>query len=238
LITSTFGTPIYIAAIQTVGEEFHVGITLAIAPASLYAYGVGIGALVGTAACEVFGRRIVYQVTIPLSLIFTIVGGSAKTFATIAVARSLSGIFAGPSLSIGAGIINDLWDVSLDKRGTAFALLYAFTNIWATNCGPMASAALITHHSWRWVFWCPAILLGITAVAAFLIPETYTPQILRSRAKRNKLFVGDQRASLDLFLTSVGRPLHMILVEPVRITSTTYVVVRKPADLLCCLKIC
>jgi MFS family permease len=174
----------------------------------------------------------------PLSLIFTVVGGSAKTFATIAVARSLSGIFAGPSLSVGAGVINDLWDVSLEKSGTAFALLFAFMNIWATNCGPMASAALIAHHSWRWVFWCPAILIGITAVAAFSIPETYMPQILRNRAKRNKLFVGEQRDSLDLFLTSVGRPLHMILVEPVSVATITSIVTRKSAGLHCCPKIC
>jgi hypothetical protein len=125
----------------------------------------------------------------------------------------------------------------LEKSGTSFALLFAFMNIWATNSGPMASAALITYHSWRWVFWCPAILIGITAVVALLISETYMPQILRNRAKRNKVFVGKQRASLDLFLTSVGRTLHMILVESVSVTSITSIVIRKPADLHYCLKI-
>ena len=163
----TLGTPIYIAAIPSIAEDFDVGITLAIAPTSFYAYGIGIGALLATATCEIFGRRIVYRVTVPLSLKFTIMGGSAKNFATVAVARCLAGIFSGPCLSVGAGILNGLWDLSLDKTGTGFAVLLALSIIWATQVGPMASGNLITHHSWRWTFWCSAILIGITAVAAF-----------------------------------------------------------------------
>jgi MFS family permease len=214
-IASTLGTPIYVAAIPSTGEHFHVGTTLAIAPLSFYAYGIGIGALLGTVACAVFGRRIVYQITLPLCLVFTVVGGSAKTFATIAIARSLAGLFAGPSLTVGSGIVNDLWDVSLDKTGSAFAVGLGMFIMWATLIGPMVSASLLTYHSWRWAFWMPAILIGITADVAFMIPETYMPQILRSHAQKEKAPATTERTSLDRYLVSVRRPLHMILNEPV-----------------------
>lgn len=216
---ANLGTPIYIGAIPSIAADFNVSTTLAIAPTSLYGYGLGIGAFIGTATCETFGRKIVYQVTIPLTLIFTIIGGSAKNFATIAVTRTLAGLFAGPSLSVGVGIVNDLWDVSLEKTGTASAMLYAMMVIWGTLIGPMASGTLITHHSWRWVFWCPAILIGIITIAAFLIPETYMPQISRNRAKKDKIKVRTRRDSLNIFLISVGRPLHMTLVEPIILPS-------------------
>jgi MFS family permease len=222
------GPSIYIAAIPLIKEEFEVTMTKAIAPASLYAYGLTIGVLVGTAACEVFGRTIVYRVSIPLSFIFTVVGGSARNYATIAIARMLSGLFAGPSVAVGVGVINDMWDLSLEKTGTMFAVIYAFMNVWPAQIGPMASAALIEHHTWRWVFWCPAILIGIASVAAFLIPETYMPKIERKLAKRDGVFVGTDRNSLDLFLISVGRPLHMILVEPVCPYSIIVVVMEIP----------
>jgi len=82
----------------------------------------------------------------------------------------------------------------------------------------MAGGSLLEYHSWRWVFWCPAILIGVQSVAAFLIPETYIPQIIRNNAKKNSGSIGT-RASLDLFLISIGRPLHMILVEPLILPS-------------------
>lgn len=45
--------------------------------------------------------------------------------------------------------MNDVWDVSLEKMGTYFAVLFVFMNIWATNYGLMASAALETKAPFR-----------------------------------------------------------------------------------------
>ncbi|RDW69257.1 hypothetical protein BP6252_08277 [Coleophoma cylindrospora] len=216
---AVIGAPIYTAAITSIEIHFHVGTTLAIAPLSLYSYGIGFGALLGTAACEIMGRRIVYRVTFPLALIFTIVGGSAQNFATLAVSRTLAGAFAGPSLAVGVGVMNDLWNVSLDKLGTTFSVLYAVFLIFGTQIGPMASASLLRDHSWRWTLWVLAILLGTTAIGAVIVPETYAPEIQRSRAKKSKLSVTNRGASVNLFLASVGRPLHMLLVEPLVLPS-------------------
>ena len=111
--------------------------------------------------------------------------------------------------------MNDLWNISLDKTGTMLGLFYALMIIYATQVGPMVSGSLLIHHSWRWTFWLLAILMGILSVAAFLIPETHAPQILRSRAIKEHLPVMKRGDSLGVFLVSIGRPLHMIMVEPV-----------------------
>jgi MFS family permease len=172
----TFGTPIYIAAVPEVQEKFHLTNTLAIAPSSLYAYGLGIGALLATAACEIYGRRIVYHVTVPLTLLFTIVGGCSQNYATVAVSRSLAGLFSGPCLTVGVGILNDLWDLSLEKTGTSFAVFFVLFVIWATEAGPMVSAGIVAHHSWRWTFWVTAILVvrprGSLYPLSFLLDST------------------------------------------------------------------
>ncbi|KAH8783658.1 major facilitator superfamily domain-containing protein [Hyaloscypha finlandica] len=212
---ATIGTAIYIAAIPEVQLQFHLTTTQAISPISLYANGLGIGALIATAACEIYGRRIVYRVTLPIALIFTIVGGCSQNFATLAVSRTLAGLFCGPCLTVGVGILNDLWDLSLEKIGTSFAVLFVLFAIWATQIGPMASAGIIEHHSWRWTFWVAAILLGVTAVWSFLVPETYHPQIIRARAKKMGQTLPSRGTNATIFLTAIGRPLHMILVEPI-----------------------
>jgi len=111
--------------------------------------------------------------------------------------------------------MNDLWNISLDKTGTMLGLFYPLMIIYATQVGPMVSGSLLLHHSWRWTFWLSAIMMGNLSVAAFLIPETYAPQILRSRAIKEHLPVMKRGDSLGVFLVSIGRPLHMIMVEPV-----------------------
>ena len=104
--------------------------------------------------------------------------------------------------------------MSLEKTGSTFAVLFGVLIIWATEMGPMASGSLITQHNWRWTFWISAMLLGIMTLAAFFIPETYLPQIAR-RAKDGKRPVETRGVLSHLFLLSVGRPLHMLIVEPV-----------------------
>lgn len=205
----------YVAAVPYVERHFRISTTLAIAPTSLYAYGLGIGALFGTAACEIYGRSIVYQVSLPIALSFTIVGGTAKNFTTLAAARTFAGLASGPCLTVGAGTLNDLWDLSLEKTGTTFAVLFVMSIIWATQATPMASASLMNYHGWQWVFWASAILVGINMVLAFLIPESYHPAIVRKRSKRLGLPVPSRGDSVKVFLTAVGRPLHMIIVEPI-----------------------
>jgi MFS family permease len=116
-------------------------------------------------------------------------------------------------------VMNDLWNLSLDKTGTTFGLLYALGVMYATQTGPMISGSLLTYHSWRWTFWLSAILMGSLSVVAFLVPETHAPEILRSRAKRENLPVMKRGDSWEVFLASIGRPLHMIIVEPVRLFS-------------------
>jgi MFS family permease len=153
----------------------------------------------------------VYRVTIPLTLIFTVVGDSAKNYAALAVARTFAGLFSGLCLTVGVGILNDLWDLSLDKTGSTFAVLFASFNVFATQMGPMVSSSLVDHHSWRWTFWTHAILIGIITLYAIAIPETYVPDILRRYAKKNNLPVSSRGSSLHIFLISVGRPGLRIL---------------------------
>jgi len=189
---------------------FDVNETEAIIPDSLYAYGLAIGALLGTAGCEIFGRRIIYRISIPLSLAFTIVGGFSQSHAVLGNARLFAGLFSGPSLTVGVGILNDIWDLSLEKIGTMFAVLFVVMLVWSAEAGPMISASILTERSWRWTFWVPAMLF---------LPETYEPQILRARMRKEGLPMTKRGNLLAVFMVAAGRPLHMIIVEPVSFAS-------------------
>ncbi|PQE31254.1 hypothetical protein CJF32_00001832 [Rutstroemia sp. NJR-2017a WRK4] len=212
---ATFGTPIYVAAVPDAMTAFDISQTTAVVPISCHAFGLGLGALLFTAFSEVFGRRIVYRITAPLALIFTLISGSASDITAMSIARTLTGLFVSPALTVGGGIISDIWDISLEKSGTTFAVLYVMMIIVGTQTGPMVSAAIIAYRlSWRWVFWLPAILIGGTIVIAFCLPETYHPQLKRKHNEKVKGTMITRETLTRLLLTPLGRPLHMLLVEP------------------------
>ena len=79
--------------------------------------------------------------------------------------------------------MNDIGDVRADKLGTLF-VLYAMNIVWSAAIDAMVSGSLLSHHSWRWSFWVTTIMVGAAAVPAFFMPETYEPEVLRTRAKR------------------------------------------------------
>jgi MFS family permease len=180
-------TPIYSASVPGIIQDFQISAMLAVAPLSLYAAGLGIGALMSSAFSEVLGRSIVYRVAVPLTLAFAIVRGSAKELQVSAVARTLAAFFASPCLTIGAGVFNDNWDVKNEKIGTLIAVLYVLTVIWSTQIGYMMGAGIVLDRNddWRWTFWLIAVFLGVLTVLVFLVPETYKPEILRRRAQKN-----------------------------------------------------
>jgi MFS family permease len=214
---STAGTPIYIASIPGVIQYFQVSTTLAIAPLSLYAIGLGVGALISLAFAEVLGRTIVYRTSLPLALAFTIVGGGATEFQVLAVARTLAAVFASPCTNIGSGVINDIWDVKNDKKGTIVAVLYILVIIWATQIGVMMGAGIVDacDSDWRWTFWLTAILLGVSMVLVSLVPETYKPEILRQRSRKLKMPLPSRGEFVAVLLVAIGRPFHMIVTEPI-----------------------
>lgn len=59
------------------------------------------------------------------------------------------------------------------------------------------------------------MLVGITMICSFLIPETYHPQIIRTRAKKLGQPLPPRGGNVSVFLVAVGRPLHMMFVEPI-----------------------
>jgi len=56
-------------------------------------------------------------------------------------------------------------------------------------------------------------LVGAAAVPAFFMPETYEPEVLRTRAKKMKLSISPRGKSLAVFLVSIGRLFYVMFVE-------------------------
>lgn len=82
---------------------FGVSRTVAILPLTLYVIGLGLGPTIAAPVSEMYGRSIVYKVTLPVCILFLVGSGLSKSFVSLCVTRILAGIAGGPVLAVGAG---------------------------------------------------------------------------------------------------------------------------------------
>ena len=189
--------------------EYRIGETLAISPITFYAIGFVIGPMCTSALSEEFGRQYIYKSSLFLHMVFTIVGGSAQNFRTLAVARGMCGILGSPCVTVFSGLLNDLWKMPEDKLGGVLFAIYGIMGAVATEVGPIAGESIVTDRGWRWTFWLTAMLVGACFLAMVSVPETYGPEI------RRKMLKLPRRNLWNCLGPAFARPLHMLVVEPI-----------------------
>jgi MFS family permease len=125
-IFRTFGSSVYTPAYQEVAKHFGVSNVAALLGVSLYVVGLGFGPILAAPISETYGRRIVYRVSLPLSMLFTLGAGFSKSFATLLVCRFLAGTTGSPVLAVGAGTNADLFPPKARAAATSCFLLAPF----------------------------------------------------------------------------------------------------------------
>ena len=118
---SAFGVTAYTSAITGVIAKFHVSMTVAILPMSLYLLGIAFAPVTTPHLSEAFGRSRVYLTSLPLFMLFVLGSGLANNFATLAICRFLAGFFGGPCLVLIEGTFADVW--SADATNTYYSVL-------------------------------------------------------------------------------------------------------------------
>ena len=68
-----------------------------------------MGPIIAAPISENYGRSIVYKVTSPLHILFTLGAGCSKSYGSLIVCRLLAGVAGGPVLAVGAGTNADLF---------------------------------------------------------------------------------------------------------------------------------
>ena len=112
-------------------QHFHVSRTIALLGLAIYTIGVGWGPLITAPLSEGHGRRIVYMVSSPIFMLFTLGAGFSQNFASFCVCRFFAGAAGSPALAVGGGTQADLFP--LDQIAVA-------TSVWMV--APFAGPAL------------------------------------------------------------------------------------------------
>ena len=173
---------------------------------------------------EVYGRKISMLPPIFVLGLFSIGTATSKTAAAVFITRFFGGVFGSAPVSNVSAALGDLYEPK--ARGIAVTF-YAVCVVGGPTIGPVIGSALTAnpHLGWRWTEYIEAIWVFVVfALALFLMPELYSPVLLKRKAQRLRKETGDERywhpheaekINFSNILTKhVSRPLKMLTTEP------------------------
>ena len=130
-----FDSAVITSDIIGVSETFGVSEEVSLLPVTLFVVGFGIGPMGFAPLSELFGRRIVYAITLLIAVVFIIPCAVAENIGTLLVCRLIDGIAFSAPMTLVGGTLADLW--RNEERGVPMAAFSA-----APFCGPVSTTSV------------------------------------------------------------------------------------------------
>ncbi|SPO07200.1 related to multidrug resistant protein [Cephalotrichum gorgonifer] len=185
---------------------------------SIFVLGFAFGPLLLSPLSELYGRRLLFNISNVATLIFSIASAAAPNIASFVVFRFIAGSFGAGPMNIGGGSIAD--QIPPVKRG--FAMSIFFTGIFlGPVIGPVMGGFVAKYLGWRWVFWLISIVKGVmTIVTFFFLSESHSPTIQHRKARLAKQLypstpLKSSSGTNSTLLRSVTRPMRMLILSPI-----------------------
>ncbi|UKZ61546.1 uncharacterized protein TrAtP1_002807 [Trichoderma atroviride] len=192
LITSllsviTFMTPfassILAPALAAMQKDFGVSdVTLGSMPVSIFLLGYAIGPILLSPLSEIYGRNLIL-LTASAWFCFWLVGCAlAPSLNTLIFFRFMTGIGGSGSLTIGGGILADMFPVT--SRGKAMTI-WMLGPIVGPSIAPVIGGFVSETIGWRWTSWLSCIPAAVTVVAMiFLSRETNAHVLIAQKTRK------------------------------------------------------
>ncbi|KAJ5648760.1 MFS general substrate transporter [Penicillium lividum] len=205
-MAASLGSSIIAPAESTLEDHFGISHEVAVLCISLYIIGFAFGPLCWAPFSELWGTA------------------TSQNIQSVLITRFFGGLFASSPVSNVGAIMGDIW--APKARGTA-VVFYALAVIGGPTLGPTIGAALVVnpHLGWRWTEYIQVIwTFAVTLVAIFNLPETYSPVLLQSKARRLRKETGNKAyyhthemtklSPMTIITKHLSRPLPMLTTEP------------------------
>jgi MFS family permease len=90
-------------------RTFEISRTVALLGLTSFTLGIGLGPMATAPLSEFYGRRIIYLVSSPVFMLFTLGAGFSMSFPGLVICRFFAGLAGSPALAVGAGTNADLF---------------------------------------------------------------------------------------------------------------------------------
>jgi EmrB/QacA subfamily drug resistance transporter len=184
-------------ALPSIQHALHATVSGAQWVVESYALFLAALILLGGAAGDYYGRRLVFTIGVFLFAAASAWCGFAPDIRHLITARALQGVGGAMLVPGSLAIISAAFPA--DQRGKAIGTWSGFTGITAA-IGPVLGGWLVQHLSWRWVFF---INLPIAA-AVIVISLLFVPESCGERGRHKLDFAGALLITLGLGLLVFG----------------------------------
>jgi len=228
----TIGSSLYVDAVPEMMLKWKISQTLGLSGLTFYLLGLAFGPAFAAPLSELFGRKIVYCISLPVSMLFIMGVGLSKHIREVLVLRFFAGLTSSGALAIAGGTITDIW--RMEEIGIAMSL-FCLAPLAGPVIGPVIGGFVAQNKfspdpnvvgGLRWVMWVNLFFAAVVFIPLFVMPETYKPIIMRKRLlKRGKTI--RKTMSTTQFLTAILfitllKPIEMIFVEPIVLVFSIY----------------
>jgi len=219
-LVTTLISSAYVAGVQPMMIDLHVSFEVSLVGYIMYILGLGIGAIFWGPISEVYGRKIVYIVSIPLCAIFVAFTGISHNIAGVILSRLLAGIFGIGAISAAPGTITDIY---CKEQMALPSALFVLTPFLGPAFGPVLAAYVVPWKNWRWLCWIEIAILGAVWLPAFAMHETNATVIRQRHAVKSGLppppspTEGKPASAVVMHYLNITlfRPLKMLVTESV-----------------------
>ncbi|KAE8443808.1 hypothetical protein EG329_001315 [Mollisiaceae sp. DMI_Dod_QoI] len=183
LASITFISPLassmFAPAVSFMDATFHnSSLLLSSLSVSIFVLGYVVGPLLLAPLSEIYGRRYVLTCANIFFCLWQIGAALSPNLSALIVFRFLAGIGGSGCLTIGGGVIADLFHP--DRRGLASSV-YSLGPLFGPVLGPICGGFIGQRIGWRWVFWILLIAGSTVTIGIELFNCETNPRVLIHR---------------------------------------------------------
>ncbi|PKY00615.1 MFS general substrate transporter [Aspergillus campestris IBT 28561] len=233
-LTTPFASSILSPAIGSVDQEFgNDDVTIGSMTVSIYLVGYVIGPLFLAPLSEIYGRRLVLAAANLFFCVWQIGCALAPNMAALIVFRLLTGIGGAGCITLGGGVISDMFRV--DQRGFAMGF-WTLGPLFGPILGPLVGGYVTQTIGWRWDFWIVLMLGGVlTVVLEIFNRETNHRILIQHKVARLRKELGrddlkscyeggaDAQNRTQILLNGLIRPIKLLALSPLVFFLSLYV---------------
>jgi multidrug resistance protein len=232
---SPLASSIFAPGIPFVNADFHnTSQLLGSFAVSVYILGFSVGPLLLSPLSEIYGRCVILNISNVFFCAFTLGCALAPNLGGLIAMRFLAGFGGSACLTIGTGVIADLFVPA--QRGRAVAL-YSMGILFGPILGPICGGFIAQRIGWRWDMWIVLILACLLTIGLIIFnTETYHSFIIEKKVKKLRKELNRpelqnimtynkdtaERTPLTILRHGITRPLKMLTRSPIVLLCSLY----------------
>ncbi|KAF2472292.1 MFS general substrate transporter [Lindgomyces ingoldianus] len=233
---SPLASSIFAPGISFVSRDFHNSSQILGAfSVSVFVLGFSFGPLFLSPLSEIYGRLIILNIANVFFCAFNLGCALAPNLTGLIIMRLLAGTGGSACLTIGSGVISDLF--LPEQRGKAMAM-YSLGILFGPVLGPICGGFIAQRAGWKWDFWV-VFIAGVTITSGIILMGRETNAIVLIDRKTARLRKELNRPELRNILThkqdanslrtsvilrrGMYRPLKLLFTSPIVFILSLYV---------------